>query len=330
MSEKKRALILGITGQDGSYLADILLEKGYEVHGFIRRAASGNRRYIPHLVDRVTFHRGDLADPTSIYRAVQAARPHEIYNEADQDHVDWSYDGVGYSCDITGAAVARILEILFQLDPTIKFFQPTSCLMFDPRVRPQNEESPFRPRSPYAAAKVLAYTISRYYREVRGMFVCTGIFYKHESPRRTEEYLVYKVCRSAVRICHGLQRKLYLGNLDAEMDVGYAREYMEAVWQLMQLDAPSDYVIASGALHSIRAVVDEAFRQVGLEADDHIEIDKHFSRPGGTREVYIGDTSRIRDAIGFEAKVALPQLVVLLIAAAEEEYAQGRLERVNH
>ncbi len=328
MSEKKRALILGITGQDGSYLADILLEKGYEVHGLIRRSASGNKRYIPHLEDRITFHRGDLADPTSIYRAVQQAAPHEVYNEADQDHVDWSFDGVGYSCDITGAAVARTLEILFQINPKIKFFQPTTCLMFDPATRPQNEESPLRPRSPYAAAKVLGYTIARYYRDVRGMFVCTGIFYKHESPRRTEEYLVYKVARSAVRIAHGHQRKLYLGNLDAEMDFGYAREYMEAAWAVMQLETPNDYMIGSGVLQPIRAVVEEAFRQVGLEAATYVEKDPKFYRPGGTSQVYEGDMTRIRKAIGFVPKVGMPELVALIIAAAEQDFDDGKLERV--
>ena len=330
MSEKKRALILGITGQDGSYLADVLLEKGYEVHGLIRRAASGNRRYIPHLEDAVTFHRGDLADPTSIYRAINASKPHEIYNEADQDHVDWSYDGVGYSCDITGAAVARLLEIVFQIDKTIRVFQPTTCLMMDPATRPQTEDGPLRPRSPYAAAKVLAYTIARYYRDVRGMYVCTGVFYKHESPRRTEEYLLYKVTRSVVRIAHGLQQKLYLGNLDASMDIGYAREYMDVVWQLMQLDQPNDYMVGTGELHPIRQMVEEAFQMVGLNADDHVAIDKKFYRPGGTSAIYEGDMSRLRQAINFKPKYRMRELVQLMIDAAESDFQNNKLERVDY
>jgi hypothetical protein len=190
---KKKALILGITGQDGSYLAEILLEKGYEVHGLIRRSATGNKKNIMHLLDKITLHKGDLADPTSIYRVINDVRPQEIYNEADQDHVSWSWDSVGYSMDITGAAVGRILEIIKQIDPTIKYFQPVSSNIFGKAAdNPQTEESPMRPQSPYACAKVLAYVTARYYRYVFGLFVSTGIFYNHESPRSPDEYVTRK------------------------------------------------------------------------------------------------------------------------------------------
>ncbi len=262
----KKALIFGITGQDGSYLAEVLLEKGYEVHGFVRKSATGNTVNIQHLIDanKIILHKGDLADATSIYRAIVEAQPDEIYNEADQDHVSWSFASVDYSCNITGAGPARILEIIRQINPKIKYFQPVSSNMFGQAVEiPQNEETAFRPQSPYAAGKVLAYVVSRYYREVFGMFVCTGIFYNHESPRRTNDYVTRKITKAAARIKMGLQDKLLLGNLDTKIDFGYAKEYMEIAWEIMQQETSDDYIICTGEVHSVKEFLEEAFKAVG-------------------------------------------------------------------
>ncbi|MAF99533.1 MAG: hypothetical protein CMH61_02875 [Nanoarchaeota archaeon] len=310
---QKKALILGITGQDGSYLAEILLEKGYDVHGFIRRSATGNKDNIQHLLDKITLHKGDLADPTSIYRVINEVRPHEIYNEADQDHVSWSWGSVGYSMDITGAAVGRILETIKQIDPTIKYFQPVSSNIFGQSAEnPQTEESPFRPQSPYACGKVLAYVLARYYRDVFGLFVSTGIYYNHESPRRTDEYVTRKITKAAARIKLGLQKKLSLGNLDAKIDWGYAKEYMEAAWNIMQLDNPDDFILCTGEVHSLREFVNEAFSYVGLNPDDYIEFDPRFARPGNT-SVLIGDTSKAQEAFGFNPRIRFKQIIKLMI-----------------
>ncbi|MCK4791162.1 MAG: GDP-mannose 4,6-dehydratase, partial [Desulfobacteraceae bacterium] len=232
----KKALIFGVTGQDGSYLADVLLDKGYEVHGMARRSATGNTKNIEHLIRdeevfnrRFFLHRGDLADATSIYRIIDSVEPHEVYNEADQDHVVWSYDMVGYSTDITGSAVGRILEAIKQVNSSIRFFQPCSSHMFGkPQDSPQTEMTPFNPQSPYACAKVMAYYLTRYYREAFGMFASTAILYNHESPRNTTEYVTRKITTSAARIALGKQDKLILGDLSARIDWGYSKEYMEA------------------------------------------------------------------------------------------------------
>jgi len=310
-----RALILGITGQDGSYLAELLLAKGYEVHGLVRRSATGNTRNIEPLLDRITLHRGDLADATSLYRAIRTVAPREIYNEADQDHVGWSFETPGYSYEITGAAVGRLLEIVRQVDPTIKVFQPCSSNMFGKAVEtPQTEETPFRPQSPYACAKVLAYVLARHYREAHGMFVCTGIFYNHESPRRAEEYVTRKVTKAVARIKAGLQDALYLGDLDARVDWGYAGEYMEAAWAIMQQPAPDDFVIATGEAHSVREWVEAAFGLAGLRAEDHVRVDERLLRPAATA-VLVGNASKARKAFGFEPRVRFRELVRMMVEA---------------
>jgi GDPmannose 4,6-dehydratase len=328
----KKALIFGITGQDGSYLAEFLLEKGYDVHGMYRRSSTGNTINIQHLIDenKITLHKGDLADATSIYRIINEVQPDEIYNEADQDHVSWSYASVGYSCDITGGAVGRILEIIKQINPKIKYFQPVSSNMFGKvPENPQTEETPFRPQSPYAAAKVLAFEMARYYRDVFGIFACTGIFYNHESPRRTTEYVTRKITKAAARIKYGLQDKLLLGNLDAKIDFGYAGDYMEAAWKVMQHDKPDDYIICTGEVHSVREWLEEAFSLVNLNCDDYVEFDPRFARPGNT-SVLLGDTSRIKNAVGWEAKVRFKELVKLMIdydlrLAEEEAIVKGNI-----
>src|SRR3989344_5616435 len=275
MVEKKKILVLGITGQDGSHLAELLLQKGYEVHGLIRKSATGNTKNIQHLIkdgeEKIILHKGDLADPTSLYRIINEVKPEEIYNEADQDHVSWSYQAVNYSCDITGAAVARLLEIIKQINPKIKFFQPVSSNMFgQAKENPQTEETSFRPQSPYAAAKVLAYVMCRYYRDVFGMFVSTGIFYNHEGPRRTEDYVTRKITTAVARIKLGLQKELLLGNLDTKIDFGYAPEYMEAAWKIMQLDKPDDFIICTGEVQLVRIMVEHDLKL----AEEEVRMEK--------------------------------------------------------
>jgi GDPmannose 4,6-dehydratase len=318
----KKALILGVTGQDGSYLADVLLEKGYEVYGMVRRSATGNTRNIEHLIqDRALFnHRfflchGDLTDETSIYRIISSVKPEEIYNEADQDHVGWSYEIVGFSADITGAAVGRILEIIRQINPQIRFFQPCSSNMFGKTDgTSQNEMTVFNPQSPYACAKTLAYYFTRYYREAFGMFASTAIFYNHESPRRTEEYVTRKITRSVARISIGKQDKLVLGDLSAKLDWGYSKEYMEAAWQILQLNAPDDFIIGTGEVHSVQEFVDEAFAVVNLQAEKYVATDEKLVRPTKTG-VLMGDISKARNSFGFEPKVKFKELVQLMVQA---------------
>ena len=314
-----KALIFGITGQDGSYLAEVLLEKGYEVHGFIRRTATGNTRNIEHILDKITLHRGDVLDTTSLYRVINEVRPDEIYNEADQDHAGWSFDLVDYQYRITGVTPGAMLEIVRQLDPKIKFFQPiTSNVFGKAEENPQTENTPFRPQSPYACAKVLAYVISRFYREAYGMFVATGIFYNHESPRRPEEYVTRKITRAAAKIKLGLQDTLELGDLSAEIDWGYSREYMEAAWNIMQQPKSDDYIICTGEAHSVQEFLDAAFAAVGLDPKRYVKINPKFLRPA-TNTVLVGDTSKARNAFGFDPKVKFKELVKLMVEADLED-----------
>lgn len=328
MAARKTALVFGVTGQDGSYLAEVLLEKGYEVHGMVRRSATGNTRNIDHLIadpaifnERFFLCRGDLADTTSLYRIVNAVQPDEIYNEADQDHVGWSYDMVGFSADITGAAVGRILEMIRQVNPKIRYFQPCTSNMFGQSASAtQNEQTAFNPQSPYACAKTFAYYLTRYYRDAFGIFAATAILYNHESPRRTVDYVTRKVTRAAARIKCGRQKTLVLGDLSAAIDWGYSREYMEAAWRMLQLDAPGDFVIATGETHTVREWVDHAFAIVGLRAGDHVEIDERLLRPTKT-SVLCGDISKAKRAFGFDPQVTFDRLVRLMVDADLAEAA---------
>ena len=311
--QKKKALILGITGQDGSYLAELLLEKGYEVHGMIRKSATGNTKNIKHIMDKIVLHKGNLTDPVSIYKIIDDVRPEEIYNEADQDHVSWSFNMAGYSYDVTGAAVGKILEIIKQIDPKIKYFQPLSSNIFGiPTETPQTEETKVRPQSPYACGKVLAQVLCKYYRDVYGMFISTAIFYNHESPRRIDEYVTRKITRAAVKISKGLQKKLYLGDLSTRVDFGYAKEYMETAWNIMQLNKPDDFIICTGETHSVQEFLEEAFKQVRLNAGDYVKYDKQFDRPGKTGDL-VGDYSKATRAFGFTPKVKFKEIVRMLI-----------------
>ncbi len=316
---KKKALIFGITGQDGSYLAELLLEKGYEVHGMIRKSATGNTKNIEHIMDKITLHKGNLTDPVSIYKIINHIHPEEIYNEADQDHVSWSFDMASYSYDVTGAAVGRILEIIRQIDPQIKYFQPLSSNIFGvPFESPQTEETKVNPQSPYACAKVFAKVLCKYYRDVYGMFVSTAIFYNHESPRRTDEYVTRKITKAAVRISKRLQKKLYLGDLSTRVDFGFAKEYVGSAWNIMQLDKPDDFIICTGETHSVEEFLEEAFRQVGLNAKDYVEYDKQFERPGKTGDL-VGDYSKATRAFEFEPRVKFKEIVRMLIENDIEE-----------
>ncbi len=309
----KKALILGITGQDGSYLAELLLSKGYEVHGFIRRSATGNTVNIDHLLEKITLHRGDLADTTSLYRVIAAVRPQEIYNEADQDHAGWSYDVVDYASDITGAAPGRVLEIIRQLDPSIRYFQPLTSNMFGlTDAVTQNEETPLRPQSPYACAKAYAWTLTKYYRDVHKLFASTAIFFNHESPRRTPSYVTRKITKAAARISLGLQDKLFLGDTTAKLDFGYAAEYMEAAWNILQLEKPDDFVIGTGEAHSVQEFAEAAFEAVGLKAADYIQVDPKLLRPGKTSTL-IADYAKAKKAFGYEPKVKYKDLVKIMV-----------------
>ncbi len=319
-----KALIFGITGQDGSYLAEILLEKGYEVHGFLRRTATGNTKNIEHLLNKITLHHGDILDATSIYRVIKEVNPDEIYNEADQDHAGWSFDMVDYQYKATGVAPGVMLEIIKQLNPKIKFFQPITSNVFGrPDENPQTENTPFRPQSPYACAKVLAYVVSRFYRETYGMFVATGIFYNHESPRRPEEYVTRKITRSAARIKLGLQETLELGDLSAQIDWGYSKEYMEAAWNIMQQPKADDYIICTGEAHSVQEFVDTAFATVGLDPKKYVKINPKFLRPA-QNTVLIGDISKAKKAFGFNPKIKFKELAKLMVEADIEDLAKNK------
>ena len=326
----RKALILGVTGQDGSYLADILLEKGYEVHGLYRKSATGNTKNIKHLMDDPlifgkTFflHRGDLADVTSIYRIISQVGPQEIYNEADQDHVGWSYDMVGYSSDITASAVARILEAIKQIDPSIYYFQPCTSNMFGlTDSKTQNETTPFNPQSPYAVGKTFAYYMTRYYRQAFGIRASTAILYNHESPRRTPEYVTRKITQSVARIALGKQDCIVLGDMSARIDWGYAREYMEAAWLMLQQERADDYVIATGESHSVEEFVFEAFQVVNLDPKKYIKTSAEFMRPTKTSAL-IGDGSKALSAIQFQPKVRFAELVKLMVESDLNEVGRA-------
>ncbi|KKS98442.1 MAG: GDP-mannose 4,6-dehydratase, GDPmannose 4,6-dehydratase [Candidatus Gottesmanbacteria bacterium GW2011_GWA2_43_14] len=310
---KKKALILGVTGQDGSFLAELLLSKGYQVHGLVRRSSTGNTVNIEHILDKIQVQSGDLSDATSLYRIIKDSRPDEIYNEADQDHAGWSYHAVDYASDITGAAVGRILEIIRQINGKIRFFQPLTSNMFGKtNICPQNEETPLRPQSPYAAAKVYAWMLSRYYRDVHGMFAACAILYNHESSRRTDSYVSRKIVKAAVNISKGLQKSLVLGEVDTPIDFGFAGDYVAAIWQIMQLPRADDFVIGTGEAHTVREFTEETFRLVGLDAGKYVTFDKKLVRPGKTSPL-IADISKAKKAFGFTPAVRFKALVRLLV-----------------
>jgi len=318
----KKALITGITGQDGSYLAELLLRKGYQVHGIIRRASSFNTGRLqgiytdPHVEKSQLFlHYGDLSDASALARLIGRIQPEEVYNLAAQSHVRVSFDSPEYTTDITATGTVRLLEAIRETGIQPRFYQASSSEMFG-RVReiPQRETTPFHPRSPYACAKVYAYWITVNYREAYGLHASNGILFNHESPRRGETFVTRKITRALAHIRAGLQAKLYLGNLDAKRDWGYAEEYVEAMWLMLQQEQPDDYVIATGETHSVQEFLDVAFAHAGLDWHEYVEEDPRYHRPAEV-DLLIGDPSKAKKQLGWEARTRFNDLVKLMVDA---------------
>jgi len=332
----KRALITGITGQDGSYLAELLLSKGYEVHGIVRRASSFNTARIdglyqdPHVNGvRLFLHYGDLADSTNLIKLLYRLQPDEIYHLAAQSHVRVSFDIPEYTGDVTALGTTRILEAIRETGVKGRFYQASSSEMFG-KVQevPQRESTPFYPRSPYAAAKLYAHWLTVNYRESYGVFACSGILFNHESPRRGETFVTRKITRAVAAIKAGLQEDLYLGNLEARRDWGYAPEYVQAMWSMLQQDTPDDYVIATGETHSVREFLEEAFAYVGLDWQQHVKVDPRYFRPAEV-DLLVGDASKAKRVLGWQPAVGFRTLVRLMVDADLAALGQKRPEDVN-
>ncbi len=331
----KRALITGITGQDGSYLAELLLEKGYEVHGLIRRSSSFNTDRIDHIyVDRhnqsarLFLHYGDLSDASGLQAVMQRAQPDEVYNLGAQSHVRVSFDTPEYTGEITALGATRVLEAVRRFVPEARYYQASSSELFGRVVEtPQRETTPFYPRSPYAAAKAYAYYMTQNYREAYGMYACNGILFNHESERRGETFVTRKITRAAGRIKHGLQKKLYLGNLEAKRDWGHAQDYVEAMWLMLQQEEPDDFVIGTGETYSVKQFLDAAFEIAGLSVEEHVEIDPRYFRPAEV-DLLLADPSKAREKLGWKPEVSFDELVRRMVehdleTAAREKRANG-------
>jgi GDPmannose 4,6-dehydratase len=315
---RKTALITGITGQDGSYLAELLLEKGYVVHGLVRRSSSFNTSRIDHLYQdphdphaRLFLHFGELTDGSRMVTLLDDIRPDEVYHLAAQSHVRVSFEEPEFTGDTTGLGTTRILEAIRMIGLQCRFYQASSSEMFGATPPPQSETTPFHPRSPYGAAKVYGYWMTRNYREAYGMFAVNGILFNHESPRRGETFVTRKIAMAAARIAAGKQETLYLGNLDAVRDWGYAKEYVEGMWRMLQADTPSDYVLATGTGTTVREFAENCFESVGLDWRDHVAHDERYERPSEV-DALIGDPSKARRELGWEATVRAPDLARLM------------------
>ncbi|MEM6821400.1 MAG: GDP-mannose 4,6-dehydratase [Verrucomicrobiota bacterium] len=316
-----KALITGITGQDGSYLADLLLEKGYEVHGLIRRSSSFNTDRVdhiyqdPHDTSRFFLHYGDLSDSVSVMSLLQEIKPDEVYHLGAQSHVRVSFDIPEFTGDVTGLGTLRLLEGIRKTDLNTKFYQASSSEMYGlVQEVPQSEKTPFYPRSPYAAAKVYAHWLTVNYRESYDLFACSGILFNHESPRRGETFVTRKITRAVARIKAGIQDKIYLGNLDAKRDWGYAKEYVEAMWLMLQQEKPNDYVIATGETHTVREFLEEAFQHVELDWEKYVAFDERYLRPAEV-ELLIGDPSKAKEQLNWEPKTKFRELVKIMVDA---------------
>jgi GDPmannose 4,6-dehydratase len=314
-------LITGVTGQDGSYLAELLLDKGYEVHGLIRRASSFNTGRIDHLYRdphdegvRLFLHHADLTDGSAMAALLAKVRPNEVYHLAAQSHVRVSFDQPEYTGDVTGLGTTRLLEAIRWSGTDIRFYQASSSEMFGAAPPPQGERTPFHPRSPYGAAKVYAYWTARNYREAYGMYAVNGILFNHESPRRGETFVTRKITRAAARIRAGLQDHLYLGNLDAVRDWGYAPEYVDAMWRMLQAPEPADYVVATGTAHTVREFLTLAFEHAGLDWEKHVRFDSRYLRPSEVDSL-IGDAGKAADVLGWTPRVYTPELVRIMVDA---------------
>jgi GDPmannose 4,6-dehydratase len=321
MPDKKKALITGITGQDGSYLADFLLSKGYEVHGIVRRSSSFNRSRIdhlyvdPHLPDaRFFLHYGDLADSEQLTEIIYNIKPDEIYHLASQSHVRVSFDLSEYTADITGLGTTRLLEAVRRSGIETKFYQASSSEMFGSAPPPQNEHTPFQPRSPYATAKVYAYWMVRNYREGYNLFACNGILFNHESPRRGETFVTRKITRGIAQVMANKEKSIYLGNLSAKRDWGYAPEYVEVMWRMLQQEAPDDYVIGTGEAHSVEEFLNEAFHYVGLDPQKYVVIEPSYFRPTEVQELR-ADTRKARKELNWVPKITFKDLVKIMVDA---------------
>jgi GDPmannose 4,6-dehydratase len=331
----KRALITGVTGQDGSYLAELLLSKPeYEVHGLVRRSSSLNRQRIDHLfardsavAERFHLHYADLADASSLAMVMEQVRPDEVYNLGAQSHVRVSFDQPIYTADVVGLGALRLLEETRRLNRTkpVRFYQASSSEMFGSAPPPQGLDTPFQPRSPYACAKLYAHSQMINYREAYGMFACSGILFNHESPRRGESFVTRKVTLGAARIKEGLQKKLVMGNLEAKRDWGFAGDYVQAMWLMLQQENPEDYVVATGETHSVRELLEVAFSLVDLDYLDFVEFDPKYTRPSEV-EVLLGDPTRAREVLGWRHRVDFRGLIKMMIEhdlelARREKYA---------
>jgi len=318
----KRALITGITGQDGSYLAELLIEKGYEVHGIIRRSSSFNTGRIDHLyrdphdpAARMLLHYGDLTDGFAVNEIVQRIQPDEIYNLGAQSHVMVSFEAPAYTVNANALGTLHLLEAarLLNRERPVRFYQASSSEMFGKAAEvPQTEKTPFHPRSPYGCSKVYAYWQAINFRESYELFACNGILFNHESPRRGETFVTRKVTRAAGRVKVGSQEKLYLGNLDAKRDWGYAEDYVRAMWLMLQAPEPGDYVVATGESHSVRELVELAFGQLGLDWQQHVEIDRRYIRPAEV-DLLLGDASKAKRELGWEPTVRFRELIQLMV-----------------
>ncbi|MEH2276563.1 MAG: GDP-mannose 4,6-dehydratase [Nostoc sp.] len=326
MTQQKRALITGITGQDGSYLSEFLLEQGYEVHGIIRRTSTFNTDRIDHIYEdphkegvRLFLHYGDLTDGTTLRRILEDVKPVEIYNLGAQSHVRVSFDSPEYTVDAVGMGTLRLLEAIRDYQQRtgiqVRFYQAGSSEMYGlVQAVPQTETTPFYPRSPYACAKVYAHWQTVNYRESYGLFACNGILFNHESPRRGETFVTRKITRAVARIVAGKQKKIYMGNLDAKRDWGYAKDYVKAMWLMVQKDQPDDYVIATGETHSVREFLELAFTYVNLNWQDYVEFDERYLRPSEV-ELLIGDSTKARQKLGWTPSVTFEELVSLMVEA---------------
>jgi GDPmannose 4,6-dehydratase len=331
----RKALITGITGQDGSYLCELLLDKGYEVHGIIRRSSSLNTARLDHLYDdphnrgaRLFLHYGDLSDGTGLRRILEKVLPDEIYNLGAQSHVRVSFDQPEYTADCTATGTLRLLEAIRDYAETtqsdVRIYQAGSSEMFGAEAPPQNENTPFHPRSPYAVSKVAAHWFGVNYREAYGLFISNGMLFNHESPRRGETFVTRKITRAVGRIAAGLQDKLYLGNLDAKRDWGFAGDYVEAMWLMLQQETPGDFVVATGEAFSVREFVEEAFAFAGLDSGRHVEIDPRYFRPSEV-EYLLGDASKARKELGWKPRVRFKELVAMMV---DHDIELGRQEKL--
>jgi GDPmannose 4,6-dehydratase len=327
----KRALITGITGQDGSYLAELLLSKGYEVHGIIRRASTFNTSRIDHLYSdphisgtRLFLHYGDLSDGSRLVTLLNEIQPHEVYNLAAQSHVRVSFDEPEHTGNSTGLGSIRLLEAIRMIGLDCRYYQASSSEMFGATPPPQNEETVFYPRSPYGAAKLYAYWVTRNYREGYGMFAVNGILFNHESPRRGETFVTRKITRAVARIKAGQQDSLYMGNLDAVRDWGYAPEYVEGMWRMLQADEPDDFVVATGTAYTVRDFLQFSFEHVDLDWEEYVKFDERYLRPTEV-DALVGDASRAQEKLGWIPQVMTPQLARIMVDADIEALeAEGR------